>query len=461
MSCRKVRIGSFLKRRKDAIEIESSIEYRRITIKTKHQGIFLRDCLKGSLIGTKLQFKVRKGQFLLSKIDARLGAFSIVPESLDGAIITGNFWAFDVDKSQINIEWFNLFTSSGDFYEICNKASSGTTHRKYLDETKFFNFEIDLPKLNEQNDFIGKYKEYKKSFNSLDYEIENQQTYLQLLRQTILHEAVQGKLTKQDPTDEPANQLLRRIKAEKEKLIKAGKLKKEKELPPITEDEIPFELPQGWMWCRLADVKDINYSLSYGVLVPGPDLEVNGIPFVRLQDLDNPEEDKKPNKSISAEIEKKFKKTRLEGGEILIGVVGSIGKIAVAPKSWKGANIARAICRLVPDKHVDFSYLLLVLQNPITQKYFKDATRTLAQPTLNVGFLETTLIPLPPLAEQQRIVTKVQQLQQQLSQLQAQVQQSRQYDQQLLQSVLKEAFEQKRKVYEMKEKVGLNMVAEE
>ena len=77
-------------------------------------------------------------------------------------------------------------------------------------------------------------------------ECNQQQIYLQLLRQTILQEAVQGKLTKQDPTDEPATELLKRIKAEKEKLIKAGKLKKEKELPPITEDEIPFELPEGW-----------------------------------------------------------------------------------------------------------------------------------------------------------------------------------------------------------------------
>ena len=82
-------------------------------------------------------------------------------------------------------------------------------------------------------------------------ELDQQQTYLQLLRQTILQEAVQGKLTKQDPTDEPATELLKRIKAEKEKLIKAGKLKKEKELPAITEDEIPFELPEGWVWCRL------------------------------------------------------------------------------------------------------------------------------------------------------------------------------------------------------------------
>lgn len=91
-------------------------------------------------------------------------------------------------------------------------------------------------------------------------EIEQQQTYLRQLRQTILQEAVQGKLTTQEETDEPASELLKRIKAEKAKLVKEGKLKKEKELPPITDAEIPFALPKGWVWCRLGDLIHIMDS---------------------------------------------------------------------------------------------------------------------------------------------------------------------------------------------------------
>ena len=78
------------------------------------------------------------------------------------------------------------------------------------------------------------------------------------LKKSILQYAMQGKLVAQDPNDEPASELLKRIKAEKEQLIKDGKIKKEKSLPPITQDEIPYELPQGWEWVRFQDVVDVR-----------------------------------------------------------------------------------------------------------------------------------------------------------------------------------------------------------
>jgi type I restriction enzyme S subunit len=194
MSLQKVKIGSFLNRIKKTTTIEDSKLYKRITIRTKHQGISKRDEVKGLNIGTKAQFIVNTGQFLLSKIDARLGAFGIVPPELDNGIITGNFWAYEVDKKKVNIEWFNLFTSSGNFYDICNIASSGTTHRKYLDEKKFLNFEITIPSVAEQNVFLEKFKKQKINFVSLSTELQHQSDLIKKLRQSILQDAVQGKL---------------------------------------------------------------------------------------------------------------------------------------------------------------------------------------------------------------------------------------------------------------------------
>ena len=95
----------------------------------------------------------------------------------------------------------------------------------------------------------------------------------------------------------------------------------------------------------MSSIIDSRFTISYGVLVPGPDTP-NGVPFVRLQDLalHNPPE--KPNKSIESTVEEQYQRTRLFGGEILLGVVGSIGKLGIAPASWAGANIARAVCRI-------------------------------------------------------------------------------------------------------------------
>lgn len=157
------KIGDLLIRVKDAANIEDNLDYNRITIKTNNRGIILRDTKKGREIGTKRQFVVRKGQFLLSKIDARNGVFGIVPEELDRAIITANFWTYEVNHKLLDIEWFNLYVSLTEFIEICEKTSSGSTNRKYLKEKKFLDFQIALPSLEEQNEMIHKYNGIRES----------------------------------------------------------------------------------------------------------------------------------------------------------------------------------------------------------------------------------------------------------------------------------------------------------
>ncbi|ABW66632.1 restriction endonuclease subunit S [Desulfosudis oleivorans] len=229
------------------------------------------------------------------------------------------------------------------------------------------------------------------------------------LKQTILQLAVMGKLVPQDPNDEPASVLLEKIDKEKARLIKAGKIKNQTPLPKITEDEKPFDLPEGWEWVRFNQLIEPNIPISYGVLVPGPDVE-NGVPFVRIGDLDLINPPKLPEKSIDKEIDRQYERTRLLGGEILMGVVGSIGKLGVAPDSWRGANIARAICRIAPTRLILKQYLIWLLQTDLMQSGFIGATRTLAQPTLNVGLIRAAATPLPPLAEQHRIVAKVDKL---------------------------------------------------
>ena len=152
-----LRIGEFLKRNKTAITIEDDKTYKRVTIKVRNGGIFLRDEEIGSKIGTKNQFLISKGQFLLSKIDARNGAFGVVPEILEGGIITGNFWTFDVDYSIINPHYLALLTTTDAFIKYCEQASNGTTNRHYLQEPLFLKIKVPVPSLEEQNKLVEEY----------------------------------------------------------------------------------------------------------------------------------------------------------------------------------------------------------------------------------------------------------------------------------------------------------------
>lgn len=140
-----LQIGKALKRRKDAVLIEDTEVYKRITIQVKGRGVRLRDQVKGVTIGTKRQFRISTGQFVLSKIDARYGAFGIVPIEADNAVITGNFWAYDVDDSKINPRLLHFLTRSDAFMQFCAASSPGATNRRYLQEDLFLSQTLKLP----------------------------------------------------------------------------------------------------------------------------------------------------------------------------------------------------------------------------------------------------------------------------------------------------------------------------
>ena len=141
-------------------------KYKRITIKTNCNGVVVRDEVLGKDIKTKNQYYVRTGQLTVSKIDARNGAFGIVPLEADGAIITGNFWVYDVDPEIANIEYLILLLSSEVFVQAWQDCSNGSGNRLYLQENKFLDYKIPLPILSEQNKIVSDYYRVIEQANS-------------------------------------------------------------------------------------------------------------------------------------------------------------------------------------------------------------------------------------------------------------------------------------------------------
>lgn len=185
-------LRDILVRKKDVISVEDDTEYKRITIRMNGNGVLLRDEVLGEAIGTKRQFIIGADQFVLSKIDARNGAFGIVPKSCDGAIITGNFWVFDVNSEIADIKYLDFMSKTPAFREFCVVASEGTTNRKYLDEEKFLNKGVVLPEISEQRGVVAKILKLKNKIElarKLRAEIIGD---LQTLLTSAFHKIIEG-----------------------------------------------------------------------------------------------------------------------------------------------------------------------------------------------------------------------------------------------------------------------------
>ena len=166
-----VPLSQVLKRVKSPVSIEDNKVYKRITIRLYGQGVLKRDELYGKEIGTKKQFIAQAGQLIISRIDARNGAFGIVPQDLNGAIVTNDFWLFDVQNALP--QYLTLVLSSDRFQQYWKTQSSGTTNRQRVGEEDFLSAEIVLPPVEAQQELLEKYNSAIKRANDFEQQAGN------------------------------------------------------------------------------------------------------------------------------------------------------------------------------------------------------------------------------------------------------------------------------------------------
>lgn len=436
-------IGDFLKRIKRPVDLEPEREYKLVTIKMNHKGVVLRELKKGALIKSKM-YKVQEGDFILSGIDARNGAFGIVPKELDGAIVTNDFWYFEINEEIISKRLFLELTATSWFDEICKRGSDGTTQRIRLQKDKFFNQKVLLPGGNEQEKLLSKILTFKKGQSNLESEIQKQKELVAQLKQSILQEAIQGKLTedwrKDHPNLEPASELLKRIKAEKEKLIKEKKIRKEKPLQPITDEETPFKLPEGWVWCRLGEIYDVKRG-------KGPKYSSTGIAkminqkCVRWFDVETLHCKTVDKKWLSL-LDPSFK---VITGDLLVNSTGegTIGRAAMTNEKCDGFAFDSHVLRVRPYTGMSTYVLALVINSNFGQGLIEGlkGAKTTKQTELGVNNLSNFLIPLASVEEQDAIIERVETLMERCHALELEISLSEQHSQMLMPVLLKEAFE--------------------
>lgn len=337
-----------------------------------------------------------------------------------------------IDKVDLKF-YFYYFNLNKD--TIVKSTATGTS-KLAINMKNFINYCIPLPSIEYQKLGRERIEEVEPKINELDLIFEKNLTYITRLRQSILQEAVQGKLVPQDPNDEPASILLEKIKKEKERLIKEGKIKKEKPLPPIKDDEIPYELPKGWEWVRLGEI-------CYNFGQKKPDEKFTYI------DVSSINKDKgiigeEVNILNPQDAPSRARKIVGKGTVIYSTVRPYLLNVAIIDREFEYTPIvSTAFAVMHTFNQVYNKYLYYYLRSEPFVDYVESQMVGMAYPAISESNLFKGLFPLPPLNEQKHIVEKVEQFMALCDELEKNIEQCKKDSELLMQSVLQEAFKEK------------------
>ena len=248
---------------------------------------------------------------------------------------------------------------------------------------------------------IAEYDKLEQQAKKLDGEIFDK------LKKSILQYAIRGKLVPQDSSDEPASVLLSKIKAEKEKLIKEGKIKKEKPLSPITDSEKPFDIPDSWQWVRLGELATKFTDGTHST----PKYVLAGVPFLSVKDMSRGFLDFSNTKFISEEEhEILYKRCNPEKGDLLITKVGTTGISVIVDTDKQFSLFVSVALMKFSKRYLDVNFLKELINSPLVQQQAQENTRGVGNKNWVLDDIRNTIVPLLPLNEQKRIVARIEQL---------------------------------------------------
>ncbi|TDW97160.1 restriction endonuclease subunit S [Dinghuibacter silviterrae] len=400
------------------------------------------------------RYKLLKANwFAYNPMRINVGSIGLADSPQKIGIISPDYVVFSCNE-KIAPEYLLLFIKSDiGLFEIAKNTGGSVRERLYFKNLS--NISIKLPCIEEQYEILASLNRRKSSIEQINNCcLELQLNDIPELRQAILQEAIQGKLTQQDETEEPSDKNIQYIKAERRNLVVDSKVKSGKELSAISQHEIPFELPMGWGWHRLgelghinprnvfADNKDVSFvpmaliSSNFG---EAPKFEIRKWSDVKTGFTHFAEND-----VAVAKITPCFENSK---AGIFKGLVNGVGAGTTELHIFRGDS-----------KYILPEYVYLFFKSSFFLKNGeRKMTGSAGQKRVSSDFIKSCLFPLPPLSEQHRIVAKVQQLLQTINQLEHQISETQTQAQELLQSSLTEVFGGSGKVHEAKEVTSMSM----
>lgn len=316
--------------------------------------------------------------------------------------------AFIVMDTLIHPKFLKYYLVSDWFISETMRVSTGSNYPA-INDTNFKNLIIALPPLDEQKRIVRKLEKIIKiTFVLEDSEknlIKLDSDFSEKLKNSILQEAMQGKLTDQLPEDGDAHDLIEEIQAEKQKLIAEGKLKKQKQLPPITDEEIPFDIPANWVWVRLGEVSTLNggYAFKSGDLK-----DLTGIRVIRISDFNELGIIKKD--IIRTRYDKRYDKYLVLKEDILMAMTGgSVGKNTFIYDLDEPMVTNQRVANIRVNDRINKKFIYYVINSPFVQNIIFNSKNS-TNDNISMNLIKNFIIPIPPLEEQYRILEVIEKI---------------------------------------------------
>ena len=442
---KKVKIGDFLTEREGRYKPDDSkiSKYKRLDKIDFSGTIHISDKpTKTDMI------IVHPGDLVISGINVAKGAVAIY-QGDEPVCATIHYSSYTFDSSKVDLDYFKYFVKSPEFIAALQKQVKGGIKTE-IKPKHLLPLEISIPDLQTQQEIVKEISLQLQKTEQLSIEIESQKNYIKQLRQNILQEAIEGKLTavwrKQNPVqkgnpDYDAEALFEQIQKER------NNEKKQKELSPITDEEKPFEIPEGWKWVRLGEIS-ISSMAGKSFACEGRTVTANEWGIIKTSAITSGIFIEKENKFYS-ETKPNDIFTKINIGDFLFcrasGSKGLAGKSCIVEKINSNLLLSDKSIRieLYPDIK---TYYINTLNNSSYGENYRVSLGTNKSTTMNNLTREQILnfvIPLPPLAEQNEIVARIEAKLQTITALKKQIAEREQLAKRLMQSILKEAFEEK------------------
>ncbi len=437
---KRVKIGQFLKERESRyVPTDTAVKDLKRLNKIDFSGeIYLSD--KGSKTDMII---VEPGDLVISGINVSKGALAVY-HGEKPITATIHYSSYTFDERQIDIDYFKQFVRSKSFVQTLKEQVKGGIKTE-IKPKHFLPLEIHLPDIRSQKEIVSFFKRIEDEMDGLIGEIAQQQVFLKLLRQQVLQEAIEGKLTaewrKKNPElisgENHASKLLEKIKAEKRTLTESAKYtKKDKPLQPITDTEKPFDLPEGWVWCRLGGTGIVN-PRNY----IDDNLDVSFSPMSLISEkygIRAMFETKKWE-----EVKKGF--THFAENDVAIAKITPCfenSKACIFEGLINGYGAGTTELHVLRPIKVNPKYLYIFVKTASFLKNGeKEMTGVCGQKRVPVDYFSNSLLSLPPLAEQQAIVERANKTMVMIDELEKQVTERKEQSEMLMRSVLQEAFE--------------------